>query len=165
MAQHMDGTLYDRDLYTWTRVQADALRRLAARRENLEADLDLPNVIEEIESLGNEQVSKVSSHLAQLLEHLIYLAVMPDDNAVRGWRREAVVFRGGAIDPYRPSMERVVMPALGRVWQRACRAARAKLGVSLQHLPGECPFTLDELLDEDAPLEPLIARLAPPVAG
>lgn len=158
----MEGTLYDRDLYTWTRVQADALRRLAARRENLEAELDLPNVIEEIESLGNEQVSKVSSHLAQMLEHLIYLAILPDDDAVRGWRREVVAFRDGAIDPYRQSMRRIVTPALDRVWQRGCRAARAKLDRPLQHLPSACPFVLDELLDEDAPLEPLISRLTPP---
>lgn len=161
----MDGTLYDRDLYTWTRVQADALRRLAARRENLEADLDLPNVIEEIESLGNEQVSKVGSHLLRLLEHMIYLANAPDDPAARHWRGELVVFRAGAIDPFRPSMRRLVEPELDRTWMRARRTAAAKLGLKLPHLPGTCPFTLDELLDEDAPLEPLIARLAPPIAG
>lgn len=155
----MDGTLYDRDLYTWTRVQADALRRQAARRENLEAELDLPKIIEEIESLGNEQVSKVSSHLAQMLEHLIYLATLPQDDAVRGWRREVVVFRDGAIDPYRASMQQIVEPGLDRVWQRACRAARAKLDRPLPHLPAACPFTLDELLNEDAPIEPLIAQL------
>lgn len=158
----MDGTLYDRDLYTWAQIQADALRRLASRRENLEAELDLPNVIEEIESLGNEQVSKVSGHLQRLLEHMIYLADAPDDTAVPHWRGEVVGFRGGAIDPYRPSMRRVVTPELNRIWQRARRIAAAKLDRPLPHLPNACPFTLDELLDEDAPLEPLLARLTPP---
>lgn len=161
----MDPTLYERDLYTWTQVQAEALRRLAERRENLDAEIDLGNLIEEIEDLGREQVGKVRNHLAQMLEHLIYLAMRPKDDAVLGWRREVVAFRDNAIDPYRASMRRVVEPDLAKVWPRACRAARAKLGATLTHLPDDCPFSLDALLDEDAPLEPLIARLAPPEAA
>jgi hypothetical protein len=158
----MDGDLYERDFYTWTRVQAEALRRLAAERPNLDAALDLPNLIEEIDCLGSEQVAKVRGHLAQMLEHLIYLATRPEDDAVRAWRREVIAFRDGAVDPYLPSMRRVLEPDLDKVWRRACRAARAKLDQPLRHLPEACPFDLDRLLEEDAPLEPLIVHLAPP---
>lgn len=161
----MDPTLYERDLYTWTQVQAEALRRLAERRENLDAEIDLGNLIEEIEDLGREQVGKVRSHLVRLLEHLIYLANAPNDDAVRHWRGEALVFRDGAVAPYLASMRQTVEAKLERAWRAARQAACAKLGRPLPHLSDACPFTLAELLDEDAPLEPLIARLAPPEAA
>lgn len=158
----MDPTLYERDLYTWTQVQAEALRRLAERRENLDGEIDIPNLIEEVEDLGREQVSKLRSHLVRLLEHLIYLANAPHDDAVRHWRGEALVFRDGAVAPYFASMRQTVEAKLDRAWRAARQAACAKLGRPLHHLPEASPFTLVELLDEDAPLDPLIARLSPP---
>ncbi|MCB4821375.1 DUF29 domain-containing protein [Roseicella aerolata] len=157
----MDGSLHDRDFYAWTREQAAALRRLAETRPNLAEGLDLPNLIEEVEDLGSEQRFRVESNLRRLLEHLIYLAVEPGAPSVRHWQREVIVFRDNAVRRYLPSMRREVEPRLGRVWRTAGKAAAAKLGRDLRHLPEPCPFTLDELLDEDAPLDALLARLTP----
>jgi hypothetical protein len=56
---------YDIDLYAWTQAQAEALR---AKQWDI---LDLANLAEEIESLGNEQEHAVESHLANLLLHLL----------------------------------------------------------------------------------------------
>ncbi|WP_052388754.1 DUF29 domain-containing protein [Belnapia moabensis] len=155
----MDGSLHDRDFFTWTQEQAAALRRLAAARPNLLEGLDLPNLIEEVEDLGSEQVDKVRSHLHQMLKHLLLVAAMPDDLAVRHWRGEIVTFRRGAIRPYRPSMRRLVAPELKGEWQAAHAAAAEKLGHPLPGLPEACPFTLDELLDEALPIDVLLARL------
>lgn len=158
----MDGGLYERDFFTWTRRQAEALRRLAERREDLDADLDLAHLIEEVEDLGSEQVHAVMGNLGQMLRHLLLLAVAPDDSAAGHWRGEAVAFRGNAAERFLPSMRRVAEPRLDRTWRTARRTVEAKLGRSLAGLPGACPFALDELLDEEAPLDPLIARLRPP---
>lgn len=155
----MDGSLHDRDFYTWTREQAAALRRLAGTHANLAAELDLPNLIEAVEDLGSEQVHKVESNLRRLLQHLIYLALHPDARTVRHWEAEALTFRHAAAKRYLPSMRRVVEPGLAAEWRAARRIAAAKLGRSLPGLPEACPFTLDELLDEDAPLDALLARL------
>jgi hypothetical protein len=155
----MDGSLHDRDFFTWTQEQAAALRRLAAARPNLLEGLDLPNLIEEVEDLGSEQVDKVRSHLLLMLEHLLLLAYEPQSTAVRHWRGEVRVFRRNAVRPYRPSMRRLVEPELDREWLLACDVAADKLGHSLPGLPKTCPFTLDELLDEALPLDALLARL------
>ena len=155
----MDGSLHDRDFFTWTQKQAAALRRLAAARPNLLEGLDLPNLIEKVEDLGSDQVNKVRGHLLQILEHLLLVAFAPDDQAVRHWRGEIVTFRDGASDPYRPSMRQELEPRLDRAWRTAHAAAAEKLGHPLLGLPEACPFTLDELLDEALPIDVLLARL------
>jgi len=158
----MDGGLHERDFYTWTRVQADALRRLAERRENLDAALDLANLIEEVEDLGSEQVFRVQSLLRRFLQHVILIANAPSSRTLNHWRGEALNFRQSARNRYLPSMRQRVEARLDREWQGAVRIAEAKLGRELPHLPNACPFALDELLDEDAELTPLLAPLAPP---
>ena len=159
----MDGTLYERDFYTWTREQADALRRLAEARPNLAAELDLPHLIEEVEDLGSEQRHRVESNLLRMLQHLIYLAIQPVARPARHWEAEIITFRANATRRYLASMRRELEPRLDKIWRTARRAAAAKLGQPLDHLPAACPFSLDELLDEEAPLAPLLARLAPPL--
>ncbi len=155
----MDGTLHDRDFYTWTREQAAALRRLAETRANLDAALDLPNLIEEVEDLGSEQVHRVESNLRRMLQHLIYLAEQPQARTVRHWTAETLAFRHNAAKRFLASMRQVVEPGLEAEWRAARRIAAGKLGRDLRHLPTPCPFTLDELLDEDLPLDTLLARL------
>ena len=153
------SSLYDHDFYTWTQEQAAALRRLAGRRVNLEPDLDLPNLIEEVESLRSEQVWSVLSHLQRMLEHLLYVARAPQDSAFNHCLGEILAFRENALRRYRESMRRVVEPRLDREWQAARRIVARKLGSPLPGLPDTCPFTLDELLAEDDDLDTLVARL------
>jgi hypothetical protein len=155
----MDGSLHDRDFYAWTREQAAALRRLAAARPNLDAALDLPRLIEEVEDLGSEQLHRVDSNLRRMLQHLIYVATAPEARSVRHWRGEIIAFRHNAVSRYLASMRRELEPRLERTWRVACRAAAEKLGRDLRYLPTPCPFTLDELLDEDLALDTLLARL------
>ena len=52
----------------WSEDQAALLRRLAAG-ERVNDLVDWPNVIEEIESVGNEQIHAVSSLLTQAIIH------------------------------------------------------------------------------------------------
>jgi hypothetical protein len=158
----MDGDLYERDFYTWTQEQAAALRRLAEQRPNILAELDLPHLIEEVADLGSEQVHAVTGNLRQMLRHLMFIACQPSDTAVPHWRGEAIAMQANAASRYLPSMRQKVEPALAKDWQAARRSVVAKLGRSAEWLPLTCPFVLDVLLDEDAPLEALIDRLRPP---
>jgi hypothetical protein len=43
---------YDVDFYAWTRLQGALLRGIAAGERVNDADLDWPNIAEEIETLG-----------------------------------------------------------------------------------------------------------------
>ncbi|HYZ31669.1 MAG TPA: DUF29 domain-containing protein [Crenalkalicoccus sp.] len=161
----MDGDLHDRDFFAWTRLQATALRRLAETHPNLDADLDLPHLIEEVEDLGSEQVHAVRGNLRQMLRHLMFIACQPEDQAVPHWRGEVIAFQAEAVDRFLPSMRQQVEPRLPREWRSALRSVSAKLGEAAGALPTECPYALDEVLDPAATVEALLARLRPPSAG
>ena len=70
MATRLDE-LYETDFYVWTQRQAEALRRLAETRPNV--DLDFPHLIEEVEDLGTSQRDAVRSHLRRIIEHCLKL--------------------------------------------------------------------------------------------
>ena len=46
------SSLYETDLTAWAEEQAEALRRLATEHPEVAAELDLPNLIDEVESMG-----------------------------------------------------------------------------------------------------------------
>ncbi len=58
-------SLYDKDFYAWTQEQAQLLRH------HQWSQLDLPNVIEEIESLGKQQRQELRNRLSILIGHLL----------------------------------------------------------------------------------------------
>lgn len=60
--------LYEKDYYLWLKTTLSQLQK-----KDL-ADLDWEHLIEEIESLENEQKHKVESYLRQLLIHLLLIS-------------------------------------------------------------------------------------------
>jgi hypothetical protein len=129
--------LYDDDILLWSERQAELLRRLAAG-ERVNDQVDWENVIEEVESVGSEQLHAVESLLVQALVHML---------KAPGWRAEAVRFRGDAADRYAPSMRRRI--DLGRLYRRALRALPETIdGQPPVPVQQDCPLTLDELLAE-----------------
>jgi Domain of unknown function DUF29 len=65
----MTQPTYDDDILIWSEEQAALLRRVAAgERVN---NVDWENVIEEIESVGSEQLHAVEALLGQALRHML----------------------------------------------------------------------------------------------
>ena len=67
---------YDTDVFLWSEHQADLPRRVAAG-ENINDQVDWPNVIEEVETVGRSERAALRSHIAAVLEHLIKLQASP----------------------------------------------------------------------------------------
>ena len=139
--------LYDNDILAWSEEQAARLRRHAAAERSNDA-IDWPNVIEEIESVGREQLHAVESLLVQALAHMLKAQAWPRSLAAPGWRAEAIRFRGDAADRFAPSMRQRIN--LERLYRRALRATPETIdGQPPLPVPGQCPVTLDALLSED----------------
>jgi hypothetical protein len=68
---------YDTDVYAWSLRQGALLRRLAAGERVNDADLDWPNIAEEIETVGRSERAMVASHIRNVMEHLIKLHASP----------------------------------------------------------------------------------------
>jgi hypothetical protein len=140
--------VYETDIVVWSEAQAALLRRLAAG-ERVNDQIDWPNVIEEIESVGNEQLHAVSSLLAQAMIHRLKAMAWPEARDADNWRAEAMRFAGDAADRFVPSMRQRLDVA--RIYRRALRAVPATMyGEKRPALPPECPWSLDELLEGDA---------------
>ena len=55
--------LYDTDILTWSERQAELLRRRAAGELVNDAEIDWPNVAEEIEAVGRTERRDMASHI------------------------------------------------------------------------------------------------------
>jgi hypothetical protein len=110
--------------------------------------LDWPNIIEEIEAVGNEQLHAVTSLLVQALAHMLKAEAWPLCRDVPHWQADARRFRGDAVDRYTPSMRQRI--DLARIYRRALRALPDTIDDQPPlPVPEVCPVTLDELLAED----------------
>jgi hypothetical protein len=140
--------LYDDDILLWSEHQAELLRRRAAGELVDEAELDWPNIAEEIESVGNEQLHAVESFMVQALLHDLKASAWPVSRDVPHWRAEARRFRGDAASRFAPSMRQRI--DMAKVYRRALRAMPETIDDQPPlPVPESCPVTLDELLVED----------------
>ena len=140
--------LYDTDVLLWSEQQAALLRRLAAG-ERVNQQIDWENVVEEIESVGSQQLHAVESLLMQALAHMAKAEGWPSSRDAPHWRAEARRFRIDATARFAPSMRQRL--DLEKIYRRALRIIPETIDGQppLKLLAATCPMTLDELLSED----------------
>ena len=140
--------LYDDDILLWSERQAALLRRVAAG-EPVNERPDWSNIIEEVESVGREQLHAVESLLLQALVHMLKAEGWPAARDVENWRTDARVFRAQARRRFAPSMRQNI--DLADIYADALKTLPATMdGQPPQPLPATCPMTLDELLGHSA---------------
>lgn len=139
--------LYDTDTLTWSERQAALLRRVAAGERVNEADLDWPNIIEEVESVGRSDLHAVESRLTQAFLHDLKAEAWPQSRDVAHWRAEARLFRRQARRRFTESMRQRI--DLGGLYKDALAGLPEVLdGRVAGAVPSTSPATLDELLSE-----------------
>jgi hypothetical protein len=133
-------SLYETDICTWAEQQAAALRGLTSRVD-LPNELDLQNVIEEIEDVGNSQLRSVSSFMRLIMSHIILIAADANAEAGRHWTREVATFRGDLVQSWQRSMRQRI--DVDQIWRHAVEEAILKL--STYH-GNETAFDADEIV-------------------
>jgi hypothetical protein len=113
---------FDFDIYAWTQRQGALLRRLAVGERLNDANLDWPNIADEIETLGRSERGAVASHITNIIEHLVKLEASPAKDPRAGWkttvrrsrlRIEHLLEESPSLRPHLPDLIAKAM-ALGR---------------------------------------------------
>jgi len=137
--------LYESDILAWSEQQATLLRRHAAGQRANDGAIDWSNVIEEVESVGREQLHAVESLLVRALVHMLKAEAWPLSRDAPSWRAEAVRFRADARRRFAPSMRQRL--DVSGLYADALRAMPETIdGQPPLPVPDVCPVTLDELL-------------------
>jgi len=137
---------YDTDILIWSERQAKLLRRLADG-ERVNDQVDWENVIEEVDSVGREQLHAVESLLLQAIIHRLKAAAWPLSRDAPTWRADAISFGAQASNRYALSMRQRIN--LQRIFRQACRALPETIdGQPPLPVSEVCP-TLDELLSDE----------------
>ena len=138
------SVLYDDDILLWSERQGALLRRIATGEPPNEPP-DWDNIIEEVESVGREQLHAVESLLFQAIVHMLKAEAWPQARDAENWQGDARGFRAQARRRFAPSMRQKI--DLAGIYADALRAMPATMdGQPPQPVWPSCPMTLDELL-------------------
>ena len=139
-------TQYDDDFYAWTQAQAALLR------EEKASALDYQNLAEEIESLGKRDRREVGSRLEVLVMHLLKWHYQPNGRQTsRSWYDSIVEQRRelGLVLDDSATLRHQVPDLLAKGYGRGRRKASHDTGLPLETFPEACPWTAEQVLDDD----------------
>jgi len=138
------------DFYQWTIEQAKFLR------EEKWSCLDVPNLLEEIESLGKQQRQELRNRLGILLGHLLKWDFQPDHRSkswlatIREQRRQVLrlLKESPSLQPYLP--EAIEEDA----YESGLNLAVSETSLDYEDFPQQCPYPLEQILNPEFPPKP-----------
>ncbi|MFD0709969.1 hypothetical protein CE143_20965 [Photorhabdus luminescens] len=137
-------TRYDSDFYGWTQEQAGLLRSGDL------SQLDTENLLEEIEAMGRSERRELRSRLEILLAHLLKWRYQADR---RGRSLELTIEeqRDKAIDCLQesPSLKNKLDEHLEKAYIAARRLAEKETLINRNMFPETCPWTFEQIMDEN----------------
>jgi hypothetical protein len=136
-------TNYQKDFYNWTCEQAELLK---AGRFN---DLDVPNLIEEIETMGRSEKRELENRLTVLLVHLLKWHHQPIRRG-RSWQLTFQEQRLEVLDVLNdnPSLKPQLHALLTNSYRKAKIKTSKETGLDTDYFSLTCPWEIAQLLDE-----------------
>ncbi|QEP42344.1 DUF29 domain-containing protein [Ectothiorhodospiraceae bacterium BW-2] len=143
---------YDEDIYNWTKAQIAYLQTREFE------SLDIKNLIEELEDMGKSTLRELESRLMILLAHLLKwqfqfnkLAEQWQAFEGKSWRNTIIEQRAQILFLLKkvPSLKAKIADAVEEAYPEAVALASKESGIAVATFPLRCPYTLDQLLDED----------------
>lgn len=151
----MPKTLYDQDFHLW-------IEQMIRRLQNREFEsIDVEHLIKELTDLGKSDKNALESNLMVLLAYLLKLKVQHDApyqmkgswyNSIDEHRTRVIYQLSDA-----PSLKSYLETAIKKAYPRARKLAikegkRAVSGICVSReseYPGDCPFSVEQILDEE----------------
>ena len=136
--------LYDSDFLEWTQHTAELMRK---RRF---AELDIEHAAEEIEDMGKRDVRELCSRMEVVIAHLLKWKHQPARRS-KSWRATVRAQRANILKLLRqsPSLRQRLLAEMREIYQVSMKLAADETGLKRDRFPAACPFSIDEILDED----------------
>jgi RNase P protein component len=153
--QNPNGPNYDDDFYAWTQYQAEVLRSMPTTDNRF----DRKHVAEEIEDLGKSERDAVRSQVRRILEHLLKLAHSSAKDPRSDWVVSVASARAELDDKLTATLRQDLEAELPRLYRRARKIAGLALASHGESnvaaaFPSTCPYSIDQILDDDWYPEP-----------
>ncbi len=138
------NNLYECDFNLWVESIAQLLR------EGRLAELDVVNLLEEVEAMGNSDKHTLSSDLVVVLLHLLKWQYQPNKRT-RSWEKSIAEHRRRIRKIFKssPSLKNYLQQTFYECYLDARKQAKIETRLPLADFPEICPFTSDQVLDED----------------
>ena len=151
---HEPESLYETDFHAWTARTAALLRR-----RRFEA-IDVEHAAEEIEDMGKRELKELNSRMRVLLLHLLKWQLQPRKRP-RSWAATIVERHAIADDlEQSPSLRQRVGDSLPESYRRAVQRAAIETGMAYRRFPARCPYSLEQILNENYLPEQRATRIA-----
>ncbi len=140
------NSLYETDFYAWTVEQSMLLK------EGDFKHLDIPNLVEEIESLGKQERRELESRLGVLIGYLLKWDYQPDKRTKR-WRATIREQRRAAqkLIAQNPSLKTYLAEAIADAYEAGKDLVVKETPLDYGDLPKNCPYTSEQLVDPNFP--------------
>jgi hypothetical protein len=137
-------SFYENDFYAWTQNTAELLRQGRLQ------EIDIEHIAEELESMGKRDKREIISRLSILLMHLLKWQFQPGFRGA-SWQNTIIEQRQQVqlILEDSPSLKHQVEEKITKAYQSALRKAVNETGLPLSHFPQICPYTLEQMLDDN----------------
>lgn len=138
------STLYDTDYCLWIET---TLNQLRSGRFN---DIDIYNLIEELEDMGNSQKDALESNLRVLLMHLLKYKYQSSKRS-NFWLYTIREHRKRILKAFKksPSLKNYYHTVFDESYQDGRELAADESGLSIKTFPEKCPFRPDDILNLD----------------
>ncbi len=148
----LTNTLYEKDFYAWIYHNIELVQ--AKKWDEIDADL----LIEELESMAKRDKHELASHLVILIAHLLkwqfqfnQLSEMLQNFDERSWKCSIIEQRNQIERQLRmsPSLKPYFDDAVQEAYPDAVKIAAKETQLPVQTFPTICPYTVEQLMDED----------------
>jgi hypothetical protein len=136
--------IYDKDFHAWIQSQIHLLK---TGKTN---ELDIAHLIEELEDMGRSNVRELESRFLILIAHLLKWQFQAEKQS-SGWRGSINEQRMQLIRLLRkvPSLKQELQIAVDDAYPDAVLLAMKDTGLDYSIFPNHCPYTIEQLFDED----------------
>lgn len=138
----LNQSLYEKDFRLWTETHVNLLK------EGKFSEIDLPNLIEEIDSIGKREKRELRSRLIVLLMHLLKWKYQPNKRS-ESWISTISEQRLSLEELLEdsPSLQPFIIEVFEACYQKARVKATQETKMMLDVFPAISPFSLGETLD------------------